>query len=872
MKVKVYQLEIISQLRLTLRKALPWSVVLVGVMGLMTGVATPTLGQTESNSAQQEELGEAQGLKATTVEGRLDSNSQTLEDGRYFNGHLFEGKADQQIVIELNSSEFDPWLFLFDSESNIIADDSGNGNNAKITVTLPTTGTYGITVVNIKAGETGNYTLSWREATADELELTEAENLHRRITELRNQGKYDEAIPLAERFLAIRKKVLGSEHPDVATSLNNLAYLYESQGRYEQAEPLYHQALEMYQRLLGQEHPDVATSLNNLAALYQSQGRYEQAEPLYRQALEINQRLLGQEHPSVADGLNNLAYLYSSQGRYEQAEPLYRRALEINQRLLGQKHPSVAVDLNNLALLYSSQGRYEQAEPLYRRALEINQRLLGQEHPNVATSLNNLASLYSSQGRYEQAEPLHRQALEIRQRLLGQEHPLVAVDLNNLALLYSSQGRYELAEVLYRQALEMRQRLLGQEHPDVAQSLNNLAGLYDSQGRYELAEVLYRQALDMWQRLLGSEHPHVATSLNNLAALYLAKDDVTNALNFFNQATAVEERNLDTFLTIGSERQKQQYMATLPGTTHRTISLHLQDAPTNPQAANLALTTLLRRKGRILDAVTNNLQTLHQNLTPENQKLLDQLASTRSQLAALIFRGVGDTPPDQYRQQIATLKAEANELENQLAHRSSQFRTQSQPVTIEAVQQLIPAEAALVELVLYKPYNARERKWEPAHYAAYILHSTGAPQWVDLGEAAPINQLVTYFRRSLQYPSSDIQDIARSLDEKLMQPIRPLLGETRQILLSPDSQLNLIPFAALVDENNDYLVENYSISYLSSGRDLLRLQNSTPSRQPAVLVANPDFDNAGVSSSTEECLAPLAPQLWGEQEVQSPPE
>jgi tetratricopeptide (TPR) repeat protein len=75
--------------------------------------------------------------------------------------------------------------------------------------------------------------------------------------------------------------------------------LYSSQGRYEQAEPLYQQALEMWKRLLGDEHPDVATSLNNLAGLYDSQGRYEQAEPLYQQALEMWKRLLGDEHPDT---------------------------------------------------------------------------------------------------------------------------------------------------------------------------------------------------------------------------------------------------------------------------------------------------------------------------------------------------------------------------------------------------------------------------------------------------------------------------------------------------------------------------------------------------------------------------------------------
>ena len=60
--------------------------------------------------------------------------------------------------------------------------------------------------------------------------------------------------------------------------LNNLA---------AQAEPLYLQALEIRKAQLGDRHPDTATSLNNLAALYESQGRYGEAEPLYLQALEI---------------------------------------------------------------------------------------------------------------------------------------------------------------------------------------------------------------------------------------------------------------------------------------------------------------------------------------------------------------------------------------------------------------------------------------------------------------------------------------------------------------------------------------------------------------------------------------------------------
>jgi tetratricopeptide (TPR) repeat protein len=358
------------------------------------------------------------------------------------------------------------------------------------------------------------------------------------------QGNYSLAEPLYRDCLEVARKRLGEEHPDVATSLNNLAALYRSQGKYEEAEPLYRSALEKRKRLLGEQHPDVAMSLNNLALLYSSQGKYEKAEPLYCLALEMSKRLLGEEHPDVATSLNNLAALYSSQGKYEKAEPFYCLALEKRKRLLGEQHPDVAMSLNNLAALYSSQGKYEEAEPLYCLALEKRKRLLGEQHPDVAMSLNNLAALYSSQGKYEEAEPLYRSALEMYKCLLGEEHPSVATSLNNLAGLYSSQGKYEKAEPLYRSALEMYKCLLGKEHPFVAMSLNNLAGLYSSQGKYEKAEPLYRSALEMYKCLLGEDHPDVATSQWNLGVLYQSQGRYTKAEALYRQALVIAQSKL----------------------------------------------------------------------------------------------------------------------------------------------------------------------------------------------------------------------------------------------------------------------------------------------------------------------------------------
>ncbi|RCJ32438.1 NB-ARC domain-containing protein [Nostoc minutum NIES-26] len=360
------------------------------------------------------------------------------------------------------------------------------------------------------------------------------------------QGLYDQALPWFEQCLEVIKKRLGEEHPDVATSLNNLAELYHSQSRYSKAESLLQQALALRRRLQGQEHPDVATSLNNLALLYHSQGRYSEAEPLLQQALVLRRRLLGEEHPDVAQSFNNLALLYHSQGRYSKAEPLYQQALALKGRLLGEEHPDVVLSLSNLALLYYSQGKYGEAEPLLQQTLALRRRLLGEEHPDVAQSLNNVAGLYDSQNRYNEAEPLYQQALALGRRLLGEEHPDVATSLNNLASLYYSQSRYSEAEPLYQQALTLRRRLLGEEHPDVALSLNNLALLYYSQGRYSKAEPLYQQALTLRRRLLGEEHPDVALSLNNLALLYYSQGRYSKAEPLYMQALDIFERWLGT--------------------------------------------------------------------------------------------------------------------------------------------------------------------------------------------------------------------------------------------------------------------------------------------------------------------------------------
>ena len=211
--------------------------------------------------------------------------------------------------------------------------------------------------------------------------------------------------------------------------------LYESQGRYAEAEPLYQRALDIAEKALGPDHPDVGTSLNNLAELYRDQGRYAEAEPLYKRASAISREGAGTRPPRrrhVAEQPGRCCI--DSQGRYAEAEPLYQRALAIREKALGPDHPDVGTSLNNLA------GLYQQPGPLRRGRAAVPARA---RHPREGAGARPPRRRHVAEqpGRaVSQPGPLRRGRAAVQARLaigekaLGPDHPAVGPALNNLDL------------------------------------------------------------------------------------------------------------------------------------------------------------------------------------------------------------------------------------------------------------------------------------------------------------------------------------------------------------------------------------------------------------------------------------------------------
>jgi CHAT domain-containing protein/Tfp pilus assembly protein PilF len=369
--------------------------------------------------------------------------------------------------------------------------------------------------------------------------------LNRRVQELHQAGKDAEALPIAERYVAATKARFSEKHTEYATAVALLAKVHLPQGHYADAEQLWKRALAINEKALGRDHRDVATALNDLGLVLNIQKRYAEALPLYERSLAILEKTLGPNHLDLVTVLDNLGAFYFAQDHYTEAEPFYKRALAIREKALGPDHLDVGKSISRLADFYYLQRRYAEAEPLYKRALAIRQMALGLDHPDVGTALDDLAALYDRQSRYADAEPLYKRALAIREKTLGPSHLDVGTSLDKLAGLYNVQGRYAEAEPLYKRVLAIRQKALGPDHPDVGESLNQLAELYRNQGRYGEAEPLYKRGLAILEMAGKPDDNLVGALLNNLALVYVAQGRYAEAEPLYKRALAIDQKAVD---------------------------------------------------------------------------------------------------------------------------------------------------------------------------------------------------------------------------------------------------------------------------------------------------------------------------------------
>jgi CHAT domain-containing protein len=485
-----------------------------------------------------------------------------------------------------------------------------------------------------------------------------------------------------------------------------------------------------------------------------------------------------------------------------------------------------------------------------------------------ALRLSQQAEALYNAGRHDEAIPLAERAVALEGYTYTQRdfrYSLLS-PYSILGRLYRAKGDYARAEAAYLRLLKLMERPPGDlDTFPAARAYNELAAVYEAKGDYARA---------LQSRARGNEliELNLVKTLAPAVRTQPGHDGQVDSWEALRNRAALEVARLS-----GGENYRQAILDSLAGETNAAVSLNTRYLPQDRQAAQLALTTLLQRKGRLLDARAGQLAVLRRYGNQQDQQLIDQL--TRVYVRGALSSEAGRTsvmrkaeelqraiaegrPTDKIQAELEneiklsmlgpggmfTSQQEQIEVEGAVSRRSAELRKPEPPITLNAIAQAIPADAALVEFISYKPFNAKAKteseEFGGPRYAAYVLRRDEvAPQLVELGDAAGVEEAVRQLLAALRDPRrTDVRDLARALDERVMRPVRKLLGPARRIFLAPDGALNLFPFSALVDEKNQFLIENYSVSYLTSGRDLLRLQNRGESREALKVFANPLFD------------------------------
>jgi len=707
------------------------------------------------------------------------------------------------------------------------------------------------------------------------------------------RSDYTRAESLFQRALAINEKAFGSDHPAIAEVTDNLAKNYNAKGNYAEAERLANNALSNRQKVLGPDHFLVAITLGTLGDIFLAKGdytkarsfseralqitaksytaddlpysdassrlarveiklgNYSSAEQLLTQASHTRETVAGQESLQAADSIYDLGYLYLIKNDNLKSEQMNLRALSLKEKILGPDHLQLSLILHNLGLIYYRRGDFRTAETYYQRALAIKEKTLGSSHPLLAATVNNLGLMYWRQRDYDKAKKFYLRALEICEKAYGVDSADTTFPLSNLGIIAKETGDYDRAEAYYKRALAIEERIFGAENPRIGVTVESLGILYRDKGDYARAEPYFLRAVAITEKSLGPDHPDNARHFRNLEHLYAAKGDLVGALKSLTRSNEIEEKNLPLNLAIGSERQKLAYFDPMAEDLERLISFQAQQDAGDSQARDLAATTLIQRKGRVFDAIADNLGTLWNRSSMEDRALLDQLKGVTSQLAALVLKGPQGLSPAEHQARISKFTQQREQLENEVGRRSQGYYERADTVTLSSVKAAIPADAVLVEFAVYRPFDPKQpnestKNFGDPRYIAYIIPAQGEVRWKDLGAAKGIDAAVDAFRRALRDPQRhDIKQLSRALDEKIMQPVRALVGNATHLLVSPDGQLDLIPFEALVDPEGRYLIERLSVTYLTTGRDLLRMEVSRASKSGPLVIADPAFGESG---------------------------
>jgi CHAT domain-containing protein len=399
-------------------------------------------------------------------------------------------------------------------------------------------------------------------------------------------------------------------------------------------------------------------------------------------------------------------------------------------------------------------------------------------------------------------------------------------------------------------------------------------------GRFAKAEPLFQRSLKIRETKLGKDHPDVASSLNTLALLQVDQQHLTEPASLADRSRHIIRIHVARTLPLLSEKEQLTFLEkTDEKRFHAWQSFSLIRRGDAALAA-LSAAWVVNGKAVAHEALAERALLVREQKNPAAAELAQQLLQVRRQLAALSLASPKPSQEEGHRQYLARLNEQEQDLSRRLGQASGRASRDDPWVNPDEIRKKLPANTVLVELSRFRIYNfqrkTNEKWWQPGHYAAWVIPPAGQGNvsLIDLGEADQIEKAVQVVQQALKdspqgiakagEPDSEktLQQSLQNLSRLVLQPLLPHLEKKYCWLLSPDAALWLVPWAALPLPDGKYSLEKHQISYLVSGRDLVRPVAKVKPTRPMVL-ADPDFDLglADARKAAQELLVNPQPLL-----------
>ncbi|MDD9381379.1 tetratricopeptide repeat protein [Streptomyces sp. ZAF1911] len=394
-------------------------------------------------------------------------------------------------------------------------------------------------------------------ASADTDTVTMAALLHSAAVVLNAQGMGVQAIPLLERAITARTRLLGKDHPDSLESCGVLGQACHLAGDLLRAFDLLKQDADDCRRLFGDEDPETLTARSNLASVLQDMGYDDEAIEIFGEVLEASERQRGRQAPETEKVRDSLAWAYMTAGRAEHAVQMRQKVLAERTAALGADHPDLIDLRGKLAFAHLAISEDEEAVALYTRALEDAERILGDDHPTTISARQDLAGILH---RLPDRDParilaLLERALADCERVYGPGRTETTAARAQLAASCGFFGDHRRAVHLYQEVLAAAVQEFGDIHPEVIDSRRKLARAHAAAGGQRESLALDERVLADQLRLMGEDHEDTLGARETLAVMYERLGDPGRAVEQLQIVLAAQERTGKTFSAMRTEKK-----------------------------------------------------------------------------------------------------------------------------------------------------------------------------------------------------------------------------------------------------------------------------------------------------------------------------